>query len=143
MKIKLLFKRAKFLLQLWDAVWSFPLAIALFIGFGALLQWIFYNPQDPQGGPGFYDPSFLQLAIYAGAMQVAANFCVMVCFYFDFRGIWRYYIGRKKSPEENGEIENLSKNDFNQLAPWQRIKVLLFLYCFLSAEWLFLFSALK
>lgn len=135
-----LLKKAKFLLQLWEGIWSVPIAMLSFLVFGVLLQWVFTNPDDPQGTPGFYDPSFLQVAFYATAMQVFINFVVWLGFYFNFRGIWRYYIGYK---DEGGKVVNNSKEDFLNILPWQRIALLLSLYFLLSLEWVVLFALLR
>jgi hypothetical protein len=135
-----LLKRLKFHLQLWDGIWSIPLTMVSFIAMGVLIQHFFTNPGDPQGGPGFYDPSFLQAAFYASCMQVFVNTMVWFGVYFNWRHVWRYYKGKRK---DDGTIENKSKNDFDNLTPWRRIVLLLSLYSFLSVEWIVLFLTLK
>lgn len=132
-------KKAKFHLQLWDGIWSVPLAFVLFIAFGQLLQWYFTNPNDPQGAPGFYDPSFLQAAFYASAMQVFVNMVVWGGIHFNFRRIKHYHSGQVVE----GTVVNKSKDDFEELLPWQRIFVLLFVYSALSVEWIILFVHLR
>lgn len=138
--MKQFIKKAKYFLQLWDFAWSVPLAMLAFFLFGVALQVVFYNPDDPQGAPGSYDPSFLQVAFYASAMQVFCNGMVFLGMHFNFRGIWRYYKGHTS---DDGTVENYSKNDFKAMEPWQRIGFLFLLYFGLSAEWLVLFFALK
>lgn len=145
-------KKIKFHLQLWDGVWSVPLAMVLFVGFGVLLQWYFADPADPQGAPGFYDPSYLQAAFYASAMQVFINFVVWLGIHFNFRRVKHYHSGQaQKTPQTDSRpvpyqpecIENKSKQDFESLQPWQRLVLLLFLYCFLSGEWILVWVHLK
>ena len=146
-------KKLKFHLQLWDGIWSIPLAFAAFVVFGVFLQRIFYDPSDPQGAPGFYDPSFLQSAFYASAMQVFINFMVWLGIHFNFRRVKHYHSGTTKTtikefdgqgtPVTENCIENKSKQDFEELTPWQRIVILFSLYFFLSAEWIVLWIHLK
>lgn len=145
-------KKLKFHLQLWDGVWSVPLGMALFIGFGVLLQRFFYNPADPEGAPGFYDPSFLQSMFYASAVQVFINLVVWLGIHFNFRRVKHYHSGTAKITyqtdsrpiaDQEGCIENKSKQDFESLEPWQRLKLLLFLYCFLSVEYILVWVHLK
>jgi hypothetical protein len=159
-------KRIKFHLQLWDGIWSVPLGMLLFLGCGVFLQTIFYNRDDPQGGPGFYDPSFLQSAFYASCMQVFINFVVWLGIHFNFRRIKHYHTGQptwtstgqrpgqpltagdRKShaageiPSDQVHIDNHSKRDFELLSPWQRLVLLFALYAFYSAEWLVIWGHL-
>jgi hypothetical protein len=134
-----IFKKAKFLLSLYDGVWSIPLALVMFIGSGLLIQRFFTDPSTPESAPGFYDPSFIQAAFYTSFICVFINFTVWMGMYFNFRGVWRYFVGKKKGTV----VQNLSKDDFTNITAWQRILVLLALYSFLSVEWLFLFSLLR
>jgi hypothetical protein len=133
-------KKFKVLLQLWDGIWSIPLAMFSFLFVGVALQYFFTDPNDPQGGPGFYDPSFLQAAFYGAAMLVFINFVAWMGIYFNFRGLFRYYKGTKNA---DGTVTNLSKEDFKALKPWQRIVLLLFLYLFFSLDLLGLLILLR
>lgn len=134
-------KKWRFMLQLWDGVWSIPLGILIFLGSGHVIQWFFADPMSGQGAPGFYDPSFIQAGFYASLMCVMINSVVWWGLYFNFRAVWRYYVGRRD--KETGKVLNLSKDDFLNLKLWQRIAVLLGLYSFFSAEWFFLFVLLR
>ncbi len=130
------FKRLKFFLQLWDGIWSVPIALSLFLIIGVIIQAFYTDGLDTGGGPGFYDPSFIQAAFYVSAMMVFSNFMVWLGIYFNFRGIFRYFIGKKN---EEGVVVNQSKEDFKKLQPWQRIGILFFLYFSLLGTWLLLF----
>jgi hypothetical protein len=132
-------KKIKHWLLLWDGVWSIPLALLMFVLSGTIIQWFFADPLFPENSPGFYDPSFIQAAFFASAMQVFLNFTAWLGLYFNFRGMWKYFVGKLT---ETGETENKSHADFLKLTSWQRIVLLVFLYVFLSAEWLLLFSLL-
>lgn len=134
-------KHIRFMLQLWDGVWSIPLAALLFLGSGYLLQWIFTDPVSGQGGPGFYDPSFIQAGFYASLMCVFVNTVAWWGLYFNFRAVWRYYVGRRN--KEDGKVLNLSKDDFLKQKPWVKIVLLIGLYVFFSVEWFSLFVLLR
>lgn len=132
-------KKFKFYLQLYDAIWSFPLAVAAFIIVGLFLQSHFVSPSDGHSASGFYDPIFLQVAFYASCIQVFVNFTVWLGMYFNFRGLWRYIIGHVST---NGEVKNDSKSDFLNITSWQRLSLSLFVFCFLTVEYCILFSLL-
>ena len=133
-------KKLRFYLQLWSAIWSLPLAMISFVGFGILIQWLFTSPGDPQGGPGFYDPSFLQAAFYASAMMVFCDVAVWLGIYFTFRHIFHYYTGHL---DQDANVINPSKTDFDGLKPWQKILVLFGLYTGFTVQWIVLFMMLK
>jgi hypothetical protein len=133
------FKKLKFHLQLWDGIWSVPLAMLAFLGAGIGLQLFFTDPSDPQGGPGFYDPSFIQASIYGAALLVFMNLVAWLGIYFNFRGLWRYFYGTR-TPD--GTVTNLSKEDFKNLKPWQRLGLLLFIYLFFMVALLLLITRL-
>lgn len=132
-------KKLKHWLLLWDGVWSIPLAIFAFTICGIVVQWWFGDPLNPETTPGFYDPSFIQAAFLASLMLVFVNFTAWLGLYFNFRAVWRYFVGEKKA---DGTISNKSKEDFLNLSSWQRILLLVFLYVLLCAVWLLLFSLL-
>ncbi|WP_109301012.1 hypothetical protein [Aquimarina sp. AU474] len=113
-------KKLRFLIQLWDGIWSVPIAFSLFIFIAILGQKIFGS------GVGFYDPAFWQAALLAAGELIFFNLIVFLGLYFNFRHIWKYYKGEKN---EN-QLINKSKEDFNNIKPWQRLVLLLFLYCF-------------
>lgn len=133
-------KKLKHWLLLYDGIWSIPLALLMFVLCGTVIQWFFADPLYPENTPGFYDPSFIQAAFFASAMLVFVNFAAWLGLYFNFRGVWRYYAG-KFNPDNT--MVNESKTDFLKLKSWQKISLLVFLYVFLSAEWLLLFALLR
>lgn len=133
-------KKFKFFIQLYDAVWSLPLAFAAFVICGLLLQSHFSSPSDGQSASGFYDPIFMQVAFYAACIQVFINFIVWTGMKFNFRGLHKYFIGTRN--QETGVVTNESKEDFLKITSWQRLSLFLFVYCFLSVEFLVVFSFL-
>jgi hypothetical protein len=108
-------------LQLWDGVWSIPLAIFSFIAFGIAGSAFF------GAGFGFYSPELFQAAIYVAALMVIFNFSIWLGIYFNFRKVFYYYLFE-------------SKADFKTLSSWQKISLLLFLYCFFFVVQVILFS---
>ncbi len=113
--------KIKYWLQLWNGVWSVPLAFLLFILFGIFLQTCY------DGGVGFYDPSFWQAALLSAGEFFFFNLVSYLTLYFCFRKLWRYFKGTK---DVRGVVENKSKEDFENLNPWQKLVLLVFLYCF-------------
>jgi len=137
-------------MQLWDGIWSVPIAFSLFIFVAIIGQQLFGV------GVGFYDPSFWQAALLAAGELIFFNIIVFLGLYFNFRHVWRYYKGEHSNyakdkaqyrrtgyltvHDAQEEIFNKSKDDFNFLKPWQRILVLLFLYCFYIAVLVILYK---
>jgi NADH:ubiquinone oxidoreductase subunit H len=102
-------------LQLWDGVWSVPLAFVLFVLAGIAGASFFGD------GFGWYDPSVFQAAMIAGAVLVFVNITAWLGIYMNFRAVYRYY-------------KNDSVTDFKQLKVWQRLLVLGLLYaCYIIA----------
>lgn len=115
-----MFKKIKYFLQLWDFTWSVPVAWALFVLYGIFGQWFFGDSF------GFYDPSFFQAIIYAILISVTVNGSIMGFLWFNFRTVYRYYVGQ-------------SKEDFLNLPATHKIIIflILFLYSGLSTIWIF------
>jgi hypothetical protein len=65
----------------------------------------------------------LHILVEAALILVAANTLAFLGLYFNFRGLWRFWL-------------NDSKNAFNTLLPWQKIAVTLLLYFFFFAAYL-------
>lgn len=113
-------ERVSYHLSLWNGIWSIPLALALFLGLGIIGQHFFGE------GVGFYDPAFWQAALLAAGEFLFFNTIAFFTLYFCFRHIWRYYKGSRYDTD----IKTKAREDFNDLTPWQKIVLLLFLYCF-------------
>lgn len=126
-------KRLKHFFTVWEGLWSIPLTFLVFLGFGLAGQLIFGR------GFGFYDPSFFQAALMSVAIFVLFNFFTWFGLWFNFRGAFRYFIGKKQT---DGSIYNKSKEDAQNLTPWQRLKISLFLYCFFVVVLLVIFRSL-
>jgi hypothetical protein len=108
-------------IQIWDGLWSIPFSVFLFIAFGiAGAAWF-------GEGFGFYGPENFQAAIYVAALMVIFNMTTWFGFYFNFRSVFFYYLKE-------------SSTDFKNFTSWQKIALLLFLYCFFMVLQVFLFS---
>jgi hypothetical protein len=114
-------KKLKHFLSLWDGVWSIPLSIFIFFAIGFIGQSFFGQVV------GFYDPSIWQTVFLAIGIMLAFNFAAWLGLWFNFRGVFRYFVGQKK---EDGSITNRSKEDAKNLTPWQRLLISLLLYLF-------------
>lgn len=108
-------------IQIWDGIWSIPFAVFSFIAVGIAGAAFFGD------GFGFYSPELFQAAIYVSALMVIFNMTVWLGMYFNFRKIFFYYLKD-------------SKTDFQSLSSWQKIGLLLFLYCFLFVLQVAMFS---
>ena len=117
-------KQLKFLLQLFDGIWSVPLAFALFWLCGIMLQNIFGYTT------GVYDPSFIQPLLLSGAIVIGVTNLSVLGLYFTFRGLFRFFYGYKKE----GEILNESKQIWQNITSWQ--KYLLAFSVFFLQRWL-------
>lgn len=104
-------RKIKYWLQLWDGVWSIPLSFLLFVLMGIVGETILGE------GFAFYDPSILQAGLLASALIILFNMVAWLGIWFNFRGIFHYYL-------------IYSKNDFKKLREWQRLLFLVFLYVF-------------
>lgn len=157
-RLKESFKKFKWFLSLWDGVWSIPIGIMLFTGAGIIIQIFFTDPTVGDGAPGFFDPSYIQLAFYVSLIMTFINFTVALGMYFNFRGLFRYFFGRKlKKPStkygddpvlfhsrlKEGDVFNRSRLDFISLTPIQRICLYLIVYMFFSLVFVLLFLALS
>lgn len=105
--------------------------MSLFVLLAYLGQYIF------GAAVGFYDPAFWQAALLAAGEVILFNLVIWLGLYFNFRGVFRYYVGEVKGDK----VVNLSKEDFGRLEPWQRISVLLFLYSFYLVVLVVLYKA--
>ena len=102
-------KSIKYRLQLFDGLWSIPLAFLAFIYFGYISAVYFGDP--------LISIEYLQQVLLAGLILVFANFVAFLGGYFNFRGLQKYFYSK--------EIKVETKNKLNA---WQRIKLYLWVY---------------
>ncbi len=103
-------KKFYYYLQHVDGIWSVPVTIASFWLAGSILQAV------GGYGTGSYDLAFVQPLFLAIGIVIGATNAAIGGLYFTFRGLYRYLYGGKK----DGEERNYSKENWQQLTPWQR-----------------------
>lgn len=96
-------------LQLFDGVWSVPLAFIGFTYFGYLSSTYFGDP--------LISMEYLQQVLLTGLILVFANFVAFLGGYFNFRGLQKYFYSQEIKVETR-----------NKLTAWQKIKLYLVVY---------------
>jgi hypothetical protein len=109
-------------LQLFDGVWSIPLAFIAFTFFGYLSSAYFGDP--------LISIEYLQQVLLAALILVFANFVVFLGINFNFRNLQKSFYSK--------ELKQYAGMELNS---WQRIKLYLFVYfglllSFLAILWL-------
>jgi predicted membrane protein len=115
--MRTLLKSIKYKLQLFDGLWSIPLAFLAFVYFGYISTVYFGDP--------LISIEYLQQVLLAGLILVFANFVAFLGGYFNFRGLQKYFYSQ--------EIKVETKN---KLTAWQRIKLYLWVYFGLLSSFL-------
>lgn len=120
--MKDLIKSIKYRLQLFDGLWSIPLAFVAFTAFGYISSVYFGDP--------LISIEYLQQVLMAALILVFANFVVFLGINFNFRQLQKDFYSR--------DLKYYSKMELNS---WQKIKLYLlvyfgFLLSFLLILWL-------
>jgi hypothetical protein len=126
--MKNLIKKIFYNLQLFDGVWSIPLAFIAFMYVGNLSMEYFGDP--------LISIEYLQQVVMAGMILVFANFVAYLGGYFNFRGLQRHFYSKQTKSETK-----------NTLTAWQKIKLYLWVYfgllsAFLLILWLVMTATL-
>ena len=108
-------KGLKYFLLKWDGIWSLPIIITTFILAQIFGQFFYGDAFAP------YDPALLQAGLMSLILCAAFNTAVLLALWFNFRGIYRYYI-------------NKSSSDFQTLTPCQKISFFFLVYFGLFAS---------
>lgn len=96
-------------LQLWDGIWTIPLAFFLFLLAGSYSAEYF--------GDGLISTEYIQQVILAVLIMTIGNFVVFLGGFMNFRGLQQYFY----SKEAKTDVEYSS-------TPWQRIVLYLCVY---------------
>ena len=96
-------------LQMFDGLWSIPIAFFLFLLAGSYSAEYF--------GDGLISTEYIQQVILAALVMIFANFVVFLGAFFNFRGLQNYFY----SKDAKAEFEYSS-------TPWQRIVLYLVVY---------------
>jgi hypothetical protein len=108
--------------QLFDGLWSIPIAFALFIIAGTLSAEYF--------GDALISTEYVQYIVLALLIMVFANFVTFLGIRFNFRALQHAVYNR--------EI----KNEINNLSTCQKVVLYLVLYAFFFASFLFVLRML-
>jgi ABC-type uncharacterized transport system permease subunit len=104
-----LIKSLKYRLQLFDGLWSIPLAFIVFMYAGYLSASYFGDP--------LISIQYLQQVLMAAMILILANFVVFLGINFNFRALQRDFYSK--------ELKYYSKMELNS---WQKIKLYLLVY---------------
>ena len=120
--MKNVIKSLKYRLQLFDGLWSIPLAFFAFMYAGSLSLTYFGDP--------LISIQYLQQVMMAGLILVFANFVVFLGIRFNFRSLQRDFYSK--------DLKYYAKMELNS---WQKIKLYLSVYfglllAFLAILWL-------
>jgi hypothetical protein len=120
--MKTLIKSLRYRLQLFDGLWSIPLAFFAFMVFGYLSARYFGDP--------LISIEYLQQVLMAAMILVFANFVVFLGINFNFRQLQKDFYSK--------ELKYYAGMELNS---WQKIKLYLFVYfglllSFLAILWL-------
>jgi hypothetical protein len=120
--MKNVIKKLTYSLQLYDGVWSVPVAFLAFFLAGKYGYEYF--------GDALISTEYIQVVFMAALILIFANFVVFLGINFNFRSLQRYFYST--------EIKDHIKSE---LSVWQRIKLYLFVYfsflvLFLFIVWL-------
>ena len=96
-------------LQMFDGIWSIPIAFFVFLLAGSYSAEYF--------GDGLISTEYIQQVILAALVMIFANFVVFLGAFFNFRGLQNYFY----SKDAKQELEYSS-------TPWQRIVLYLVVY---------------
>jgi hypothetical protein len=117
------FKSLRYNLELFDGLWSIPIAFALFIIAGTLSAEYF--------GDALISTEYVQYIVLASLIMVFANFITFLGIRFNFKALQREVY----SKEIKGEINTY-------LTTWQKVVLYLLLYAFYFAAFLFILRML-
>jgi hypothetical protein len=117
------YKLIRYNLQLFDGLWSIPVAFALFIIAGTLSAEYF--------GDALISTEYVQYIVLASLIMVFANFITFLGIRLNFRALQREVYSKEIKYELN-----------TYLTTWQKVVLYLLLYAFYFASFLFILRML-
>jgi hypothetical protein len=117
------FKSLRYNLELFDGLWSIPIAFALFIIAGTLSAEYF--------GDALISTEYVQYIVLASLIMVFANFITFLGIRFNFKALQREVYSKEIKYELN-----------TSLTTWQKVVLYLLLYAFYFAAFLFILRML-
>lgn len=121
--LRLVLRALRYKLELFDGIWSVPLAFLMFLISGTLSVAYF--------GDALISTEYVQYLALAAMIMVAANFVVFLGIRFNFRALQRWIY----SKEVSYELETY-------LSTWQKVVLYLCLYAFYFVAYLFILYVL-
>jgi hypothetical protein len=98
--------------KLWTEIWSIPLGLLLFWYSPHIIRFV-----DPTAG--VFDLGILHKLLYAVVAILLGNGIAFLGIKFNFPSVFEFY---------KSESEPSAFDDFKSITPWQRLKLLAFLY---------------
>ena len=117
------YKLIRYNLQLFDGLWSIPIAFALFIIAGTLSAQYF--------GDALISTEYVQYIVLSSLIMVFANFITFLGIRFNFKALQREVYSKEIKYELN-----------TYLTTWQKVVLYLLLYAFYFAAFLFILRML-
>ena len=117
------YKFIRYNLQLFDGLWSIPIAFAVFLIAGALSSEYF--------GDALISTEYVQYIVLASLIMVFANFITFLGIRFNFKALQREVYSKEIKYELN-----------TYLTTWQKVVLYLLLYAFYFAAFLFVLHLL-
>ena len=117
------YKLIRYNLQLFDGLWSIPIAFALFIIAGTLSAEYF--------GDALISTEYVQYIVLASLIMVFANFVTFLGIRFNFKALQREVYSKEIKYELN-----------TYLTTWQKVVLYLLLYAFYFAAYLYILHML-
>lgn len=102
-------------LEVWDWIWSIPLFIGLYWGFGRFFSYM-------EMSVGTFDLSFVQPLFLAVVVVIGASTASIYVLRFHFKTLYRYFYSKRRDTGLS------SVEDLKTLLPWQRILLSLVVY---------------
>jgi len=102
-------KAITYVLQLFDGIWSIPLAFVVFSVIGTLSYRYF--------GDALISTEYLQYVVLAALIMVVANFVVFLGIRFNFRALQRQIYSSQMKEALNTDLDT-----------WQKVKLYMLLY---------------
>ena len=119
--IKTALTKLKAFLTRWDAFWSVPLAVGVF------LFALFAGEAIFGAGFGGYSPGFIHAVLFAALVLVVLNTVAQLGLKLNIPTLWNYFA--EDSEVEGAKLaDTLFTKDFQNLAAWQRVAIYLSVY---------------
>jgi hypothetical protein len=111
-------------IQLWDFVWSFPLSMLLFYGYGYIQEEAFNDPM--------YSTEWIHKTMLTTVIMILMNGFIQLGMWFNFRGIYKYFYSKTSTV----------RDDYKLLPTWLKVYSFLFIYFLQFLVFVLIFRAI-